>query len=350
MKKIACVVFAAVFCASAPAIASGQAYWQGLNFMYNYFFGNQPFHWSVGSPIDPAWRIDETGGAYVTNPQWFYKLHVNNSSYIDTGTYGYEPNITLDGLIHMGTQKWSSVHPSVCSNTGAYRQMPIRNYQSDPSKFIVNQGVPFDFRAKSHGGLTKHLVKSYYFWNFGDGIRRFNKNKHDEGASHTYYQLGSYTLSSLVYSTEFTFGISIGGTTNADFSYNNSAIKPLLSTSSSLYLESCDSAAVKVVPNNAPVAKVVEVSRAEGARTSTITLSAAESTDPDNNPLSYTWKINGNTFSSSERVNVSYSTPEFGTSSYVISLTVSDGGKSSSTNHTIYVHPYCYSCNGFEIP
>lgn len=327
---------------SAPtASASSFDYLGALKYMYEIYFGS-----------DLIWKIDETGSAYPSNPRWGDKIYENNLSYLDTGILGYEPTFQelYNSSMFYTNASWSSQHTNICAGTNAHKELPIRNYQSDPTKLIVNQGVPFSFRAKSHGGLTKQMTKSFYFWNFGDGIRRFNKKSHNEYASHVYNFLGSYTLSSIVYSTELRIGISFGGTLDGDFGFNMSPIKPIIDSGKTLYLESCDSMPVKVVTNNAPTARINETNRSVSVANTAVTFSAASSSDPDGNPLTYTWKRNGVVVSSAQRATISFSNPEYGTQSYTVSLTVSDGGKSHSTNKTVHIGTYCYACNGFEIP
>jgi len=73
------------------------------------------------------------------------------------------------------------------------------------------------------------------------------------------------------------------------------------------------------------------------------------SSDPDGNPLTYTWTYGGTT-KTGETTIFTFPTPEFGTNSYTVGLTVTDGDKSDTTNVIVNVGPYCYSCNGQQIP
>ena len=203
--------------------------------------------------------------------------------------------------------------------------------RSQVKQITVSQNVPFTFKAKTHGGLTDLLSDSYYFWSFGDGIRRFNKKGDDEAASHTYLRLGEYTLSSIVYSEEWSIGISIGTSLNGDFSVNDSSIKPKLESNGKLYLEGCDFATIKVVPNNAPKAKIAF----QGPHQQGITLVAfhgSPSSDPDGHDLTYTWRLGTQVMSTSQTFKLPFGAFLNLKNQYPgVTLTVSDGDKSDTT-------------------
>lgn len=331
MKKRVSLSAVALSLCLFPAHA-GNVYWDSLVFLYDTYFGKE---------MD--WVIDESG-AIPRMPSWYKKYYQETDKFVESGTFGWEPTIE-EIAFGYSRYDWSEKHKDVCSNTSAYKEMPITTAasgydthysfmsgkSSQVKRITVSQNVPFTFKAKTHGGLTDLLSDSYYFWSFGDGIRRFNKKGDDESASHTYMRLGEYSLSSIVYSEEWSIGISVGTSLNGDFSVNDSKVSGKLESHGKLYLEGCDFAIVNVVPNNAPKASIAY----QGPHTAGITMvgfHGSISSDPDGHPLTYTWrlgtKVMANTATFKLPLGAFYNLRKQYSG---ISLTVSDGDKSDTT-------------------
>jgi hypothetical protein len=277
-----------------------------------------------------------------------------NDLYIETPS-SYEPTVN-DYLNYYAKTQWSDAHAYTCPQTNKFRKMPIRTEASNYvtvdgvsiKSFTAQQGVPFRFRAKEHGGLTDLLSDSYYFWSFGNGTRRFNRNNDDSDTTYSYQRIGNYYLSSIVYSTEMYFGFNVKGGID-DGSWQTDDLKySLIYESDVVYLEGCDIAEVNVVHNYAPTARVSAYKTNSYPSRTWFRFEGDNSTDPDGNPLTYTWTYGGITKTGSS-VSFSFPTHDFLTKRYTVTLTVTDGGKSDYTNKTIRVQPYCYSCNGQQI-
>jgi len=286
-------------------------------------------------PIGYAWGLDA------------------NNDYVETTSYT-EPKVDYLGYF----DKWSEVHAAACPNTNKFRDMPITNETSNYvtkngvsiKSLTVQQNVPFRFKSKVHGGLTDLLTDSYYFWSFGNGNRRFNRKPDRYDTSYAYSYQGKYLLSSVVYSTEMYIGIQIGGGFDeGSWTVNDLKFKDLIYESDVVYLEGCDIAEVNVVLNNAPTARSRAYLGNSGTSITSFYFDGGSSSDPDGNPLTYSWTYNGVT-RTGERVSFSFPTHEVLTKQYTVTLTVTDGDKSDSTNQTINVQPYCYSCNGQQRP
>jgi hypothetical protein len=276
-----------------------------------------------------------------------------NDLYIETPS-SYEPTVN-DYLNYYAKTQWSDAHAYTCPQTNKFRKMPIRTEASNYvtvdgvsiKSFTAQQGVPFRFRAKEHGGLTDLLSDSYYFWSFGNGTRRFNRNNDDSDTTYSYQRIGNYYLSSIVYSTEMYFGFNVKGGID-DGSWQTDDLKySLIYESDVVYLEGCDIAEVNVVYNNAPNASAYAYLRSSKRYGTTFNFSGSDSSDPDGNPLTYSWTYNGTTKTGES---VMFTFPTRATAKhYTVTLTVTDGGKSDSTNKTVLVEPYCYSCNGEQV-
>lgn len=168
----------------------------------------------------------------------FYRYYQETSGYIKSGTFKWEPDLGDPNFLF---DNWTDYHAQVCLSSSAYKEMPIKtpedgtstlySFEDDKNvtinKYIVTQGVPTSFRAKTHGGLTKLLADSYYFWNFGDGIRYFSKKEHDEWVTHRFYKLGKSYLTSIVLSEEIRVGISIGGSFGPYYNPANQGFFPI---------------------------------------------------------------------------------------------------------------------------
>jgi hypothetical protein len=144
------------------------------------------------------------------------------------------------------------------------------------------------------------------------------------------------------------FGIQVSYGMDGNFSLSNQDID-FIFTNDTIYLEGCDIAEVNVIPNNAPTAIASAYLSNSGSHTTSFNFNGNYSSDPDGNPLTYSWTYNGST-RTGESVSFSFPTHEYLTKQYTVTLTVTDGDKSDSTNKTISVEPYCYSCNGQQIP
>ncbi|MDO6842070.1 hypothetical protein Q4602_21545 [Paraglaciecola chathamensis] len=253
---------------------------------------------------------------------------------------------------------WSNYHQEMCSQTSAFQKMPITsapdgytNYNNRQiKKFTVNQNVPVEFRAKTHGGLTDYLTDSFYYWSFGDGMRQLGTQGDIEWAKHSYPFKGRYTLTSMVYTEEFYIGINVGGGLSSDFAIGDT---PTLGidryVSDDAYLEGCDFAEVNVVSNNAPKANFNQYEYSDSSYRKQHRFDGRSSSDPDGNPLTYSWTWNGTT-KTGPIVYFSFPTPDFSTEQQTVYLTVTDGDKSNTKSRTVTVTPYCYACNGTQIP
>ncbi|WP_394230880.1 PKD domain-containing protein [Shewanella colwelliana] len=331
----------------SPLQAVADARWDAIVDVYDHFFGDKD---SIQSVLDrttpePIWE-----GYYFTENNYFMKQGKYSSNewyYNDT---------------FMIWEKWGESHRLLCTDEDVYKEVP---FVSDPSgyfsyyntrnkksftikEYTANEGVPFVIHAHEHGGVTDLLTDSYYFFSYGDGMKQYNKKGDDREGVHTYLRTGEYDISSIVYVNEFVFFVSYGGSLKGDFSGANGSWNFKLDTSDDLYRESCDTARVKVLPNNAPTAKI-RYSRVEGKRTTTVFLNGSSSADPDGNPLTYKWTVNGQTVYG-KNASISLPTPGIRSKTYPITLVVSDGGLSDSTNSSVAIFPYCYRCNGEMIP
>ena len=330
----------------AAPFVSANIYWNALTEIYDIFFGETD--WLV------IGVIDET----PTVPEWYKNHYYETNRFVEAGKLGWEPTVTDASGIR---KSWSNAHFDTCTATNAFQKMPITGTPDGYSdvytptgtktikRFTVQKGVPHRFTAKTHGGLTDLMSDSFYFFSFGDGIRQYNKKGDDEGAEHVYHGMGTYTLSSLVYTEEWSIFFGISGSTYGDLSINDSSLDFDLEKNGDLYLEGCDVAEVTVVKNNAPTARIRETRRTPNTRTTNVSLTGSSSSDPDGNTLSYTWRYGSQT-KTGKNVTFNFSNPEVGTASYTVTLTVTDGDKSDTTTRNVYISPYCYSCNGYEIP
>ena len=317
--------------------------------------------------ITKPWPI-EGGYSKPKYPSAGDKYFDENSAFINSGSFLTEPNFNLyagTGLpIYPDSRgylaSWSSGFSRLCSGSSAYRDMPLYGtpdswntyrdifnggVQRSIKAFIVNQNVPFRFSAKKHGGLSKHIYDSVYYWSFGDGMRTFNKRKDDHDATHSYPFRGNYSVSSMVYSKSFNFLVQVGSSNGGDLKLDYSGMYKGLNISGKRYLEGCDFADVSVVKNDAPKAVILSYKSSESRRTSAFHFKGDYSTDPNGNPLTYTWRT-GNTVRTGKRVTLTFNNPEKGSLNHTVSLTVSDGDKSSTTTKRITTRKYCYSCNG----
>jgi hypothetical protein len=333
---------------STSAISSTFDSGDALKYLYDAYF-NKTSNMNIW-PIDGGWEAPQYPTPYT-------KYFKDDPKFVEAGTYLQEPTISLQQI-----SSWTDYHVHTCPDTGAWQEMPITNsaqgytsYQTfgnknvSVKKITVNQNVPFRFKSKVHGGLTDLLSDSFYFWSFGDGMRRFNKKGDDYDTDYTYPFLGTYYLSSIVYSEEWSIGIQISGGLNGDFSINDTRVKQLINKNGSIYLEGCDVAQVTVVPNNTPNASGYAREGTSSPSRTSYYFKGRNSNDPDGNPLTYTWTYGGIT-KTGETATFSFPTPVFGANSYTVGLTVTDGDKSDTTNVAVNVGPYCYSCNGQQIP
>lgn len=333
---------------STSAISSTFDTGDALKYLYDAYF-NKASYMDIW-PIDGGWSTPKY-------PEPYIKYFKDDPKFVESGTYLQEPTISLKQI-----KSWTDYHVHTCPDTSAWRKMPITNtpqgytnYQTFENKNVsvkkitVNQNVPFRFESKVHGGLTDLLSDSFYFWSFGDGMRRFNKQGDDYDTDYAYPFLGTYYLSSIVYSEEWSIGIQISGNLNGDFSISDTRVGRLINKNGSIYLEGCDIAQVSVVPNNAPNAYGYAFQGTSSPSATSYYFKGSSSNDPDGNPLTYTWSY-GNITKTGETVAFTFPNHEILTKSYTVSLTVTDGDKSDTTNVTVNVSPYCYSCNGQEIP
>lgn len=333
---------------SATALSSTFSRGDALKYLYNAYFGEMPSYY------DPniQWPIDGGYGA-PKYPNTFTHYRDETPRYVESGKYLHEPSVNLSGVI----RSWSDEHAQTCPQTSKYKKMPFTNAADSwvqyyiygkPSisikSFNVNQNVPHRFTAKRHGGLTDLLSDSFYFWSFGDGMRRFNKQGDNYAAEHRYPFLGTYIISSIVYSEELYFGIQVSYGLDGSFSLSNQDFKPIL-TNDTIYLEGCDIAEVNVIPNNAPNARIYSSEIATSSSVTTFSFNASNSTDPDGNPLTYTWSYSGIS-KSGKAVTFHFPRDDSLTKPYTVTLTVTDGDKSDITNRTVYISPYCATCNG----
>ncbi len=343
---------------SASVLSSAFTTGDALKLLYNAFFGQQTVYSMLSDP-ETLWPMDGGYGA-PQYPNTYTTYYEDASLWVEQGRYKYEPAIVdFSG----NSISWSDYHGATCPDSSAYKEMPITNaYQNTAvlptnkgknyiiKSLTLNQNVPFRFTARKHGGLTDLLSDSFYFWNFGDGMRRFNKKGDDYDAEHAYPFLGNYKLSSIVYSEEMNLGIQITVGLNGDFSLADDDIGyGFMDMPDVTYLEGCDVVEVNVIPNNAPYASASAYLSNSGTHVTSYNLTGQYSSDPDGNPLTYSWTYNGSTLTG-ESVTFLFPTPEDFTEQHTITLTVTDGDKSDSTNKTISVEPYCYSCNGQSQP
>ena len=341
---------------SATAFSSTVSTGDALKELYDVFFGETTYL--------TGWQIDGGWGA-PKYPKPYKKYFKDTSTFIDSGTYLSEPVINLSHF-----EKWSDYHQRTCPDSRVFKKMPITNspngyshYKTYGGKSVkvknltVNQNVPYRFKAKKHGGLSNYMSDSFYFWNFGDGMRRFNKKGDDYSTSYSYPFIGSYVLSSIVYSEEWTIGIQVSGDLNGDFTINDTRVKELIKKHGSIYLEGCDVALVNVVKNHAPRARASAYKISpdyshytngdgfgDGAdyfddhdyRIVKYRLSGEKSTDPDSNPLTYTWTYKGKS-KTGKSILFNFSRPSSGKKIHTFTLSVTDGDKSSTTNISVTV-------------
>ena len=315
--------------------------------------------------ITKPWPI-EGGYSKPKYPSAGDKYFDENSAFINSGTFLTEPNFNLyagTGLpIYPDSRgylaSWSSGFSRLCSGSSAYRDMPLYGtpdswntyrdifnggVQRSIKAFIVNQNVPFRFSAKKHGGLSKHIYDSVYYWSFGDGMRTFNKRKDDHDATHSYPFRGNYSVSSMVYSKSFNFLVQVGSSNGGDLKLDYSGMYKGLNISGKRYLEGCDFADVSVVKNDAPKA-VITSSQSQTRNTTRFVFKGNASTDSNGNPLTYTWRFKSNVKSGKTAI---YTFPRLtATAYYTVSLNVSDGDKSSTTTKRVLAQSACFRCNG----
>lgn len=302
--------------------------------------------------------VQDGGWGSATSPNWYWEEIANNNEFLETRAGGISPSIGI-----FAASLWADEHARTCTDSPQFRKMPLYNaadgfktittntYKNVLIKRIyVTQNVPHTFGAKKHGGLTDLFSDSFYFWDFGDGGRKFNKNGDDHNTDYVYRKTGSYYLASVVYTEDFDIGINIGVDYNQNYNTSNTRIKPYLNQSGNLYLEGCDVAEIVVSANNAPTANSSAYTYSKGSNVTSVRVSGGNSTDPDDNPLTYVWRVNNGNPKTGQNATYTFPTPEFGYTTYNLSLTVSDGDKSDTTFRTIYVNEYCYSCNGMNIP
>ena len=333
-------------------------YFNDFDDLLKTYFGG---HLVITSP----WPI-EGGYSKPKYPRAGDKYFDENSAFINSGTFLTEPVFNVYAGTGLSTSPnpmgylthWTDSFVRLCSGSSAYRKMPLYgtpdswvNYtdmfnggvKRSIKSFIVNQNVPFRFSAKKHGGLSKRLKDSVYYWSFGDGMRTFNKRKDVNGVTHTYPFRGSYSVSSMVYSKGFNFLIQIGSSNGGDLKLDYSKMYKGLYIRGDDYLEGCDYADVTVVKNDAPKASISAFKTSSSHRRTTYTFSADNSSDANGNPLTYTWRSR-NTTRTGKRVSFSFNNPEGPrTLYYTVSLTVSDGDKSNTTTRRISTKRYQYS-------
>ncbi len=308
-----------------------------LGTLYNLFWDNNNFSFCPFDFCNQKWPIHLT-----QDPDPKIGVYEDNKDRTETGYYGFEPRFRLKMKHVYGVLPWSEVNKKSCSDSTAYKDLSILGtpdgYTNFPSfsgnvetmkSFKVNQGVPFNFKANRHGRLTRWFRDSFYFWSFGDGIRYLNKKPQVHEVGHSWNQLGKHTLSSLVYSEDNVLGFSFNIDIDGDFGFIGTNWDGFTKTGS-LYLESCDVAEIDVVLNNKPIARVAEYQTIyNGTDYQQVNFSAGLSSDPDGNPLTYTWKYRGKVNTGK---NVRYTISSFSGTQY-LTLTVSDGGKSDTTTH-----------------
>ncbi|NRB24873.1 hypothetical protein [Shewanella sp.] len=342
MKKL--LLFPLLF---VPTQSIADERWDALVMIYDHFFGdkNSIEYVLERTTPEPIWN-----GYYYTENNYFMKqgFMASEESYYNDRFHIWE--------------NWGDRFKKLCTTEEVYKEVPFvsgpsgyytyynsinrKNYSL--KEYTANEGVPFVIHAHEHGGLTDLLTDSFYFFAYGDGIKQYNKEGDNREGVHTYLKTGTYDLSSIVYVNEFSFFISYGGSLKGDFTGLNGGWDFKLKTSDDLFRESCDVALVKVEPNSAPTAKI-NVSRSPGKRSTTIFVNASNSTDPNDNPLTYKWTMNGTT-KYGRTASFGVWTPEIKSKTYNVNLVVSDGGLSDSTNYSVTISPYCYSCNGEQIP
>ena len=352
-RKISISIILSIFTLNTAHAAFNE--FDALEYLYHAFFDDVP--------AASVWSIDGGYGA-PQYPSPYVKYLYDNSVYIESGIYLHEP--TFYRYTGGSTREpWSDIHIDACTVSSAYRKMPLKNpfdgesthyvpvpyNQNIPVKTLtVNQNVPNKFWAKKHGGLTDYMSDSFYFWSFGDGMRKYNKKEDDNVVTHAYPFIGDYVLSSLVYTEEWSINLGFSSDLDGGFALSNytlpSALSGEINMHGNIYLEGCDIAKIKVVPNNAPTAKFSAYSTSKRPRVSTFRFEAGESSDPDGNPLTYSWTSNGITKTGTgENILLTFFTDDVSTMEYTVTLTVTDGDKSDSTNRTIYVYPLCPNCN-----
>ena len=286
-----------------------------------------------GNYMDPYYKKDGP----VTMMGWYMQFDYG-------GIFNYGYGTFADGFI------------STCGGSRAYKNMPIVNstptYKStysiennkDYSSKVITayQGVPIRISAYRHGGLTKILADSFYYWEFGDGIRAFSDKAHDSDVEYAFNDLGEYLVKSFVLSEEFNVGIGIGGDSNGG---EVTGLKPTLDIDQgkNLYIEGCDFAYVNVKRNNAPKADFF-VTNINRGRTHTNFTISARSSDPDGNKLFHKWSVSGNGYSSEgtgDSFKVRLANPTGPNKNYFnVKLTSTDKGKSDSFTRTITTIEY----------
>lgn len=291
-------------------------------------------------------------------------LYAEDSNYV---TFG-EP---LDVPASLGLD----YYVSACAITSRFRRMSIT---SEPDSYVTKEniliggdnikvkhftayeGVPFTVKAHLRSTFDRKLSPSYYYWSFGDGARAFPKGRNDEGVTHRFQRIGTYNLQSLV----LTKGSSVGVDIPTDWSWMELAKKifsvfgkiatgntepdnyPGLVKLKDKDFDSCDSAVVDVRENHAPIAKFTYGGGAQG-KSSSFNFDASSSSDPDGNEiLSYSWSVNGvPSEKSGPKITLNFLAGEY--MKYVnVTLTVSDGGKSSQVTQKLKIAPVCMSCGG----
>jgi len=308
-------------------------------------------------PANPcvSWEININQPNFQLPAGYTEKVYIDTPLFTETGIYGYEPVLpdTLD--------PWSTSFKKSCPDVSVYKDMSIisqedgwTNYVSytgtgvSIKTFTVNQGVPFEFAAHRHHWATRQLIDTYYFWAFGDGVRRLNKKKQVNKVTHKWKELGTHILSSLVYTQDYFVYLGADASIDGDFGYQFSGWD-FGFRAGGLYLEGCDIAEINVVPNDPPVASGCVFSKSQtGLHSQNIIFTAEGSSDPNNNPLTYTWTY-GNIVQHGEMAAFYVSRPELQPEAHNITLKVTDGGKEDEITFTFYADPYCFACNGQSV-
>ncbi|GAA81591.1 hypothetical protein EU508_13025 [Pseudoalteromonas fuliginea] len=318
--------------------------WDTLTNLYGVIFRGEEFDiyqdWPEpgdyappGNYMDPYYNTDGP----VTMMGWYKQFDYG-------GMFDYGYGTFADGFI------------STCGGSRAYKDMPIVNstsaYKSTYS--IENQedylakvitaykGVPIRLSAYRHGGATKLLADSFYYWEFGDGIRAFSDKAHDNDVEYSFNETGEYLVKSFVLSEEFNIGIGIGGD-----SYGGEVrgLAPTLDIDQgdTLYIEGCDFAYIDVKENHTPKADFF-VTKIEPDRSHTNFTISARSTDIDGNKLYHKWSVTGNgyhTEGEGDTFKVRLRNPSGPNKSHFsVTLTSTDKGKSDTYTSSITTLEY----------